>query len=279
MFRYSHDSGDARAAYAGSNPCTRSAEPPPRACRFLLTFDDGPDTSPALTSSVVLERLAKNKVQPHIKAIFFVQTRNSGGGGTEYGRFLLRREHNEGHVLGLHSGTARGHVSHIGMGTQELKQSLQDGMEDIRRISGHRPSFVRPPYWLFSRNTLAQYESQGLHMLLSDMKAYDGVNWGIHLFRRLNIKSGLRKIGRGYLRRTLQGVNGYAPVILTFHDTNAYTGRHLDEYLSILLEEAERLRIPLHEKPFYDNASEISAAALRRAVHPSRRISSVGSQR
>ena len=46
--------------------------------RFLLTFDDGPsiqaDDNPTLS---ILEQLAVNDVQPGIKAVFFVQTRNA----------------------------------------------------------------------------------------------------------------------------------------------------------------------------------------------------------
>jgi len=57
--------------------------PLPVQIRFLLTFDDGPsiqaDDNPTLS---ILEQLAVNDVQPAIKAVFFVQTRNANGGGT-----------------------------------------------------------------------------------------------------------------------------------------------------------------------------------------------------
>jgi len=105
-------------------------------------------------------------------------------------------------------------------------------------------------------------------MLLSDMKAYDGVNWGMHVFRRPNMRSELVKVLRRYQRQELPLVDGCTPIVVTFHDTNAYTANHLEEYLNILLEEADRLRLPLSHKPFYDSSSEITAAALRRAIHP-----------
>ena len=97
--------------------------------RFLITFDDGPHAN----TGTILSRLTKNSVQPDLKAIFFVQTRNSDGGASREGRALLHRTHLEGHVLGLHTGTPRGHVSHTGMSQSELDQSLRNGKEDISR--------------------------------------------------------------------------------------------------------------------------------------------------
>jgi peptidoglycan/xylan/chitin deacetylase (PgdA/CDA1 family) len=236
--------------------------------KFLLTFDDGPDvTHIPNTTAAVLELLSKNSVQSDIKAIFFVQTRHPYAGGSVRGQSLLLREHAEGHVLGLHSGTVRGHVSHARMAVDELEQSLEDGMNDLCKVTGVPPLFVRPPYWWFNAATVSSYEHRGLNMLLSDVKAYDGVNWGMHIFRRPNIRAELRKVVARYGRRTLPHVQGDAPVVVTFHDTNAYTASHLTEYLCILMEEAQKLELPVSRKPFYDHASDITTAALRRAFH------------
>src|SRR6185295_2526174 len=152
---------------------------------------------------------------------------------------------------------------------------MEGGIDHNKKIKRQRPVFVRPPYWLFNDETVVQYETQGLHMLLSDVKMYDGVNWGMHVFRRPNVRAELRRVLRKNLRRRLPAVKEYAPIVVTFHDTNAYTARHLEEYLHILVEEAQRLRLPLHNKPFYDSASEITAAALRRVVHSVRQQASV----
>ena len=58
----------------------------------------------------VLRQLARNPVQQDVKAIFFVQTRHPKRGGSAEGRAMLAIEHAEGHLLGLHTGTPRGHV-------------------------------------------------------------------------------------------------------------------------------------------------------------------------
>jgi peptidoglycan/xylan/chitin deacetylase (PgdA/CDA1 family) len=139
-------------------------------------------------------------------------------------------------------------------------------MEDIRMITKDRPMFVRPPYWRFNANTQAEYTRHGLHMVLSDAKAYDGVDWGQHIFRRWNFRSQLDSIRRRMQLRDIPTVDGTAPVIVTFHDTNNYTTGHLIEYLNLLIDESVRVGLRLGRKPFYDNASEIMRAALCRAV-------------
>jgi peptidoglycan/xylan/chitin deacetylase (PgdA/CDA1 family) len=239
----------------------------PAAVRFLLTFDDGPDARRSFNSTLrILQDLERNGVQPRVKAIFFVQTRSPDGGGTDHGRAVLQREHAEGHLIGLHSGTRRGHVSHISMSPEELDESLRDGVGDIRTITGQPPLLVRPPYWWFTPETLAQYRQAGLHMVLSDIKAYDGVDWGMHIFRRQNIRLQLSRLRDRPAVHALPVVAGRVPIVVTFHDTNDYTATHLEEYLRLLLEEARSLGLPVDEKPFYDDASAILAVALQRAV-------------
>ena len=229
--------------------------------RFLITFDDGPHANTAQ----ILEQLAHNRLQQGIRAMFFVQTRNAQGGSSQLGRFLLKREHAEGHVVGLHTGTAV-HVSHTSLSQNELRWSLRIGMDDILLVTHDRAMFVRPPYWRFNADTQAEYRRQGLYMMLSDVKAYDGVDWGQHIFRRRNFRSQLHAISRRMKRRDIPDVDGIAPIVVTFHDTNQYTAAHLMEYLDLLLDEAERAGLPLNTKTFYDSAPEIVQAALQRTV-------------
>ncbi|HJR77654.1 MAG TPA: polysaccharide deacetylase family protein [Nitrospiraceae bacterium] len=240
--------------------------------RFLLTFDDGPHAN----TERVLGELASNRVQRDIKAVFFVQTRNTGGGGCRNGRAMLQKEHAEGHVLGLHTGTVRGHVSHTSMSSADLGRSLADGMADIRSITGKGPSLVRPPYWWFNPATVAQYERHGLRMMLSDVKAYDGIDCGLHLFRRWNFRAQLRKVHRSLVAREIPSVGGVVPVVVAFHDTNRYTAGNLNAYLELLLEAAGRAGLCLDDKPYYDEAPGMLKAALQRAVLPLRTASSRG---
>jgi peptidoglycan/xylan/chitin deacetylase (PgdA/CDA1 family) len=231
-----------------------------RLVRFILTFDDGPHAN----TVSILNKLAQNSVQPGIKAMFFVQTRNMEGGRSRLGRFLLQREHAEDHVLGLHTGTAR-HVSHTSLSPIELEGSLKKGIDDIQLITQERAMFVRPPYWRFNADTRAEYHRQGLLMMLSDAKAYDGVEWGQHIFKRWNFRSQLKALCHRMHHRDLPAIEGITPMVITFHDTNEYTARHLVEYFCLLIDESDRVGLPLDKKPFYDSSLSIMQAALRRA--------------
>ncbi len=253
-------------------PFANETAPVPAArIRFLLTFDDGPSIStPNNPTLSILNQLSVNDVQPEIKAIFFVQTRNSNGGGTELGKAVMRRTHEAGHVLGLHSASPRGHVAHIWMSSAELHQSLQDGIADIRSITGHDPALVRPTFWAYTDQTRMTYAANNLRMLLADVKANDGV---IHVFnislrRRSHIQSELRAVRDAIARGEFQQVGDVFPVVAGFHDVNTFTASRLTEYLHILTEEAVKAGLQPAEKPFYDATGDVERVALFRTNPP-----------
>ena len=236
--------------------------------RFLLTFDDGPSLrAPYNPTSEILKQLAHNPVQSPVKAVFFVQTRNSDGGGTERGRELLRRTQSEGHVLAIHTGSPLGHRSHRKFSSTELDQSLHDASEDIRAISGRPPTLVRPPYWSYDARTQAVYRARDLGMLLTDLTARDGKIWGwtISLRRRSHMRWELEEVRRSIEGARMPIVDGVVPIVVTFHDTNSYTAHHMQEYLEILIQEAKGAGLALAERPYYDDAATIERVARMRA--------------
>lgn len=243
--------------------------------RFVLTFDDGPAVSSLFDdrpSTVrVLETLAANPVQPGIKAIFFVQTRAWNAGGTDAGRALLRREHAEGHLLGVHTGTPEGHVVHVRLTPGELEQSLAHAKADIAAITGTMPGIVRPPMWWYDQDTVASYERAGLAMLLTDLNAFDGNVWiNFSLRKRSNLREQLARVKREAALGKLPAMEGVTPVVVTLHDVNSHTARSLTEYLQILVEEADALGIPLASRPFYDRRDDLERAARLRAFQTPR---------
>jgi peptidoglycan/xylan/chitin deacetylase (PgdA/CDA1 family) len=255
-------------AGCASTPEVPASAPGLHPLRFLLTFDDGPSLwQPFNPTTVILETLARNSVQPGIKAVFFVQTRNPKGGGTERGRELLRRTHHDGHVLAVHSGSARGHINHRSMPDAELNQSLSDARADIRAITGRDPTLVRPPFWAYDTRTRAAYAASGLDMLLTDLSARDGkiYGWTASLRRRSHFRAELTEVRRRMDQDRLPVVDGMVPVVVTFHDTNAYTANHMDEYLNILIEEAGHAGLRVAAMPFYDDAEAIERVARLRA--------------
>ena len=244
---------------------------PPNAypARFLLTFDDGPSTrEPYNPTRAILDALARNPVQPGIKAVFFVQTRDPRAGGSAAGRALMRREHAEGHVLGVHSGSPRGHIDHCLMPDAELERTLANAKRDIAAIAGRPPDLVRPPFWDYDARTLAAYRRLGLRMLLTDVSANDGVIYvfDVSLRRRSHIRDALAGLREKIAAGGLPVVGGAIPLVVAFHDTNTFTAHHMVEYLRILTEEAADVGLVLAPKPFYDDAAAIERVARVRAA-------------
>ncbi len=236
--------------------------------RFLLSFDDGPSSSLGLNPTrQILDALADNPIQPGIKALFFIQTRAPYAGGSAQGQALLRRQQKDGHLLGFHTATPR-HSNHRFLSPAELEQSLRDGVADLSAVSGKPPRLVRPPFWNYNQRTFAAYQAHGLHLLLTDLSANDGKTWGINgsLRRRSNLRDQLALIATQIHTDRMPVVDGVIPVVVTFHDLNTYTARHMQEYLQILLDVAVDVGLATDAKPFYDQRTALERAALKRTL-------------
>ena len=243
--------------------------PSPAPVRFLLTFDDGPAAADSGNPTVhILETLAHNPYQDNIKAVFFTQTRAWHGGGTDTGRALIRREHAEGHVVALHSATWF-HSNHRFMSRASLDETLQRGVDDLVAETGVAPKLVRPPFWAYDADTLDAYRQHGMQMLLTDLNANDGKIYGINFswHKRSNMLTHLAETRKRWAAGAMPSADGYTPVVVTFHDVNTYTARHIEEYLDILPDVARELNVPLADQPFYTNRDELERAALAATVN------------
>jgi len=239
----------------------------PAPLKFLLTFDDGPSTVSGYNPTAsILDQLAANPVQPGIKAVFFVQTRHPDAGGNDAGRALMRRIHAEGHVLGLHTATAGGHIRHTRLPIAELDRSLSDGIGDLRAITGWIPRFLRPPNWDYNEEVLASYRRHNLVMVLDDIKARDGKTWGFHWNPRLrsHVRAELGQALLGVGPGAIPVIDGVLPIVVTMHDTNTATAHNLDGYITALMDAAEAFGAPVARPPFYDRRPAIERALLAR---------------
>ena len=236
--------------------------------RFLLTFDDGPSASGYNNPSrTVINDLAHNPVLPGIKAVFFLQTESSRSGGSSRGRKTMEREYAGGHVLAFHTATMF-HTNHRWLNDAELESTLTQGTADIASITGRPPLLVRPPFWNYDRRTFAAYQRHGLHVLLTDLSANDGKIWGFNASprRRANLYRQLSVVRERIAQGELPTVDGVIPVVVTFHDINRYTARHMQEYLQILLDSARINGVRTAAEPFYTDTAQLQRAALARTV-------------
>lgn len=236
--------------------------------RFLLTFDDGPSASGYNNPSrSVVADLANNPVLPGIKAVFFLQTEASRSGGSPRGRKTMVREYAAGHVLAFHTATGF-HTNHRWLSDAELENTLSQGAADIAAITGASPALVRPPFWNYDKRTFAAYQRHGMHVLLTDLSANDGKIWGFNGSprRRANLYRQLSVVRERIALGELPTVDGVIPVVVTFHDINRYTARHLQEYLQILMDSARINGIKTAAEPFYTDRATLERAALARTV-------------
>jgi len=236
--------------------------------RFLLTFDDGPSASGYNNPSrSVIADLANNPVLPGIKAVFFLQTEASRSGGSARGRKTMEREFAGGHVLAFHTATAF-HTNHRWLNDAELERTLSQGATDIASITGTPPTLVRPPFWNYDRRTFAAYQRHGMQVLLTDLSANDGKIWGFNASprRRANLIRQLSVVRERIALGELPTVDGVIPVVVTFHDINRYTARHMQEYLQILMDSARDNGLKTAAEPFYTDRTALERAALARTV-------------
>ena len=156
-----------------------------------LTFDDGPH--PELTP-----RLLDILRHHGVRATFYVIGRN-----VETYPEIARRIVSEGHEIANHSWS---HPALTTLGAARLRQEIDKTNEVILRVTGRRPTNMRPPYGAINdRVRQAMFRDHGLDVI---MWSVDPLDW--------------RRPGADVVRQRL--VDGAAPgAILLAHDIHPGT--------------------------------------------------------
>jgi len=162
--------------------------------KIAFTFDDGPN--PVYTPQL-LDLLKKH----HIKATFFVV-----GSKAEKFPELIARMYAEGHLIGIHNYV---HKSNWVMAPWTIRRHLNKTASIIKRITGERPIYYRPPWGLL---TLFDF-------LL--MKQYKIIHWSV-MAEDWRSKGGSEKVEK----RLLQNIKNGDIVLL--HDCGETAGADAD---------------------------------------------------
>ncbi|MHA7964042.1 polysaccharide deacetylase family protein [Paenibacillus sp. CAU 1782] len=179
---------------------------------IALTFDDGPD--PHYTP-LLLDLLARYNA----KATFFIVGSHAEGQDE-----LLRRIHEEGHVLGIHNYV---HKSNWLMRPKTVKRQIEMTNDLIQRATGQRSTFYRPPWGIIN---LFDYSNMG-HMQIILWSAMFG-DWRLRLGAKRLEKRMLKKLSPGQ--------------VLLLHDCGMTFGadkdapRNMLEALETYLEQGKR---------------------------------------
>jgi peptidoglycan/xylan/chitin deacetylase (PgdA/CDA1 family) len=116
--------------------------------QVALTFDDGPDT---VYTPRILDALKEN----HARATFFLI-----GNRAEANPELVKRIADEGHDVGNHS---YNHPRLPSLSPDQFQKEISDTEAVLKRITGHTPLLIRPPYSL-----ITEEQAKGL----TDQKRY-----------------------------------------------------------------------------------------------------------
>jgi peptidoglycan/xylan/chitin deacetylase (PgdA/CDA1 family) len=155
--------------------------------KVVLTFDDGPYGD---TTNKILDILKEKNV----KATFFLLGKN-----VEKYPEIIRREMEEGHIIGNHS---YNHSRILFLkNSKNIKENIKKAESSIEKASGLRPRFFRPPYGLRSPWMKKFLILQGYILVPLDIMTND-----------YNIKAKPEKITRYILRHVQPGS------IITLHD-------------------------------------------------------------
>ena len=122
---------------------------------IAMTFDDGPS---ATLTPKLLDILAAH----HIKATFFVL----GEMVAEHPEILARAAQ-EGHEIGSHSWS---HPNLAKMSQEGVRSQLQRTDDEIKGVTGKRPTLFRPPY-----GSITEREKRWIH----DEFGYDIILWDV----------------------------------------------------------------------------------------------------
>lgn len=113
----------------------------------MLTFDDGPtkDVTPQ-----ILDTLKKEKV----RAIFFVT-----GYSVAANPDMLKRIAAEGHIIGVHT---MSHPDLAKLSKDDQRKEIEPLIKTITDLTGKRPTYIRPPFGSYNKDTLALCKELGL---------------------------------------------------------------------------------------------------------------------
>jgi peptidoglycan/xylan/chitin deacetylase (PgdA/CDA1 family) len=169
---------------------------------IAITFDDGP-------SAQLTPRLLDILKERGIKATFFVVGRNAA----EYPD-IIRRMDSEGHEIANHSWS---HPALTQMGAEGVRKQIENTNDAIARITGKRPSLMRPPYGATSSALNKRLtEEYGLKVILWSV---DPLDWK---YRNAN------RVYSSIIQNTQPGS------IILAHDIHATTVAAMPETLDAL---------------------------------------------
>jgi hypothetical protein len=105
-------------------------------------------------------------------------------------------------------------------------------------------------------------------MLLTDVSVSDGKSWGYRANPRRSsvLARQMLAVQQRIATGSIPEVDGWLPIIVTFHDTNTWTAKHMVDYLQLLISSAAQAGIELDQQAFYAQRDQLSKAGIQRSL-------------
>ncbi|MBU2652002.1 MAG: polysaccharide deacetylase family protein [Bacteroidetes bacterium] len=184
-----------------------------------LTFDDGP--YPVYTEAVL--DILKSK---EIRATFFIKGRNAA-----LYPDLIRRMHDEGHIIGNHS-WSHDHLFDL-FPAKRMNREIRETNRIVREITGKSPVLFRPPYGVTNPAVARALKNEN-HMVIGwNIRSYDTIlNDPIKIAQR--IKKRLKPGSIILLHDNRKRSEKILKEVINIVKENGYKFARIDELLNIL---------------------------------------------
>jgi peptidoglycan-N-acetylglucosamine deacetylase len=211
--------------------------------KIVLTFDDGPSPAPGYTNGVLKTLKAPGDGLGCIKAAFFVQTHAPARMTSAVGLGLVKQAFQEGHVIGIHTGSSEDHRCHksrvkkpadqlpppLPQGTNGLDSDMIRAKEAIKQATGATPNYVRATFGYTNDDCMKVYGMRQLKHIYWDVNSGDADS----KTNADKIKANLKSEISASIKK------GQYNLIVLFHDINRITAVNLAEFISTIKSTAE----------------------------------------
>lgn len=144
--------------------------------KICLTFDDGIHNVNTVKALDILK-------EKNVKAMFFLIGKNMNGNES-----ILKRMHDEGHVIGNHSEL---HLWNFDLqSADKMAQEINNTNESIEKITGVKPNLFRPPYGVTNPNLAKAILQTNMLSIGWNLRSFDTVaKSGNDLLKKLKAKT------------------------------------------------------------------------------------------
>lgn len=198
---------------------------------FALTFDDGPHSATLGKGGNRTENVLDVLKSEGIKAAFFIQTEaedregNKMRGNTTVGKQLVKRMFNDGHDVGVHTGSVVDHKLHTTSAKEgTLESELTSAKSFIKEQTGSDPTYVRPPTGAYDKDVTAIYGKVGLKNLMWDIDGDQGKNLTIDVLKS-RLDSGLQQAKNNNWKPWVQKLS--SKIVVLYHDIQKGTSTNI----------------------------------------------------